>query len=107
MEKISGFYAYPAYPKDIGDTIERALIEVRNTNSTIILSSWKAMDIAGHFISEKVLNSIDNCDLFIGDISVLNFNVTYEIGYAIGRKKRIVLTNKGINMLNLLISVTC
>lgn len=29
---------------------------------------------------------------FVADISVLNFNVTYEIGYAIGKKKRILLT---------------
>ena len=97
MEKTNGFYAYPAHPKDIGDTIERALTEVNNTNNAITLSSWKAMDIAGHFISEEVLNGIDNCNHFIGDISVLNFNVTYEIGYAIGRKKRVVLTkNKSI-----------
>jgi len=33
----------------------------------------------------------------VADISVLNFNVTYEIGYAIGKRKRILLTkNKSI-----------
>lgn len=87
MEKTSGFYAYPGSPNDIGDTIERALIEVGNSHTTFKISSWKALDIMGHFISEEVLNGIDACDFFVGDISVLNFNVTYEIGYAIGRKK--------------------
>jgi len=89
--KISGFYAYASSPAEIGQTIEEA-VNIVNSNDTLIVETWKALDIAGHFISEKVLEGIDACDFLIADISILNFNVTYEIGYAIGRKKRILLT---------------
>lgn len=52
----------------------------------------------GHFISTEVLNGIDEADFLLADITTLNFNVTYEIGYAIGKSKRILLTkNKAID----------
>lgn len=83
----SGFYAYASSPAEIGQTIELAV-----KTSKVNVETWKALDIPGHFISEQVLEGIDNCDFLVADISVLNFNVTYEIGYAIGRQKRILLT---------------
>jgi len=91
-----GFYAYASLPSEIGQTIKNAVRDV-NSYTELKVETWKALDIAGHFISEKVLEGIDNCDFLIADISILNFNVTFEIGYAIGKRKRILLTkNKSI-----------
>lgn len=94
--KTSGFYAYASFPAEIGQTIEEAVRAV-NSNAILSVETWKALDVVGHFISEEVLEGIDSCDFLVADISVLNFNVTYEIGYAIGKGKRILLTrNKSI-----------
>lgn len=92
MNKLTAFYAYAAVPASIGTTIEQAINKTEESNQSVSLSSWKELDIVGHFISSKVLTGIDYADIFIADISILNFNVTYEIGYAIGKKKRILLT---------------
>jgi len=86
MTSPKSFFAYPANPPVIGQSIEDA---IKNDSN---VSSWKALDIYGHFIAEEVIKGINSCDLFVADISVLNFNVTYEIGYAIGKGKRILLT---------------
>ncbi len=95
-KKNLGFYAYAASPAEIGQTIESTISKI-NTTDDYNIKSWKALDIVGHFISEQVLAGIDSCDFLIADISILNFNVTYEIGYAIGKGKRILLTkNKSI-----------
>ncbi len=103
-EKISGFYAYASSPAEIGQTIEEA-VRISNKNSNLSVETWKALDIVGHFISEEVLEGIDSCNLLVADISVLNFNVTYEIGYAIGKGKRILLTrNKSIREGNIKIN---
>jgi nucleoside 2-deoxyribosyltransferase len=92
----SGFYAYTSHPPEIGQTIEQAVSAVK-TSSKVEVKTWKALDIPGHFISEKVLEGIDSCSFLVADISLLNFNVTYEIGYAIGKGKRVLLTkNKTI-----------
>jgi hypothetical protein len=86
MSSEIAFFAYPSYPEVIGQTIEEAI--KRNPK----IETWKALDVYGQFISEEVLNGIKKCYVFFADISVLNFNVTYEIGFAIGLGKRIVLT---------------
>ncbi|WP_110455874.1 P-loop ATPase, Sll1717 family [Shewanella algidipiscicola] len=87
-----GFYAYASLPAEIGQTIEKAV-----QSTSLRVKTWKALNIPGHFISEQVLEGIDLCDFLVADISVLNFNVTYEIGYAIGCGKRLLLTkNKSI-----------
>ena len=94
--KETGFYAYAATTAEIGQVIEHA-VKAANSSNRIDVQSWKALDIPGHFISEKVLKGIANCTFLVVDISVLNFNVTYEIGYAIGKAKRILLTkNKSV-----------
>ena len=94
--KGSGFYAYASIPSEIGQSIEQAVAAV-NTISRVKVKTWQALDIPGHFISEEVLKGIDSCDFLVVDISVLNFNVTYEIGYAIGKGRRVLLTkNKSI-----------
>lgn len=91
MAKFSGFFAYPAAPNELGQTIERSL-HIANEAGNLHVKSWRALDIVGHFIAGEVLDGINCSDIFIADISILNFNVTYEIGYAIGKGKRVLLT---------------
>lgn len=91
MKKI-GFYAYCSNPSEIGSCIESAVLTLNRKSSDIEIKTWKHMDITGHFIANEVLSGIDEADFLIADISVLNLNVTYEIGYAIGKGKRILLT---------------
>lgn len=90
-EKLKGFFAYASNPSEIGQTIEAA-VKSANMGSEFIVETWRALDIPGHFISEMVIEGIDNCDFLVADISVLNFNVTYEIAYAIGKGKRVFIT---------------
>jgi len=85
-----GFCAYAASPKSIGDTIESAIYHLE-ARENIALESWKALDIVGHFISQEVTEKVESCDYIVADITVLNFNVIYEIGYAIGQEKKVLL----------------
>lgn len=97
MSELTGFYAYPSQPNEIGQCIEKAVDEYNRSQSDVHVNTWVQLDIIGHFISTEVLNGIDEADFLIADITKLNFNVTYEIGYAIGRSKRVLLTrNKSI-----------
>ncbi|MDP1770969.1 MAG: hypothetical protein Q8L15_01700 [Methylobacter sp.] len=97
MKAVNGFFAYPSNPTEIGNVIEMARNEVTRVENGNVISTWKALDVVGHFISEAVLSGIDDNDFLLADISKLNFNVTYEIGYAIGKAKRVLLTkNKSL-----------
>ncbi len=93
-----GFFAYPSEPNDIGACIEAAVKKFNAISSDEIIGTWRALDIPGHFISGEVLSGISESDFFVADITNLNFNVTYEIGYAIGLGKRVLLLrNKSLN----------
>jgi len=91
MYKITGFFAFPGHPAVIGQTIHSAIIELHRYQSAIEVCEWPQLDIPGRFIADAVLGSIDTADFLVADITELNFNVTYEVGYAIGRGKRILL----------------
>ncbi|NGM88502.1 hypothetical protein G5B35_14400 [Parapusillimonas sp. SGNA-6] len=105
MNDIRGFFAYSSLPVEIGQTVERAVANCVRTGGSTTVSTWMALDIVGHFISGEVLAGIDAAHLLIADITELNFNVTYEIGYAIGKSKRLLLVkNKSLQSQGLKIS---
>ena len=95
LNKIdNGFFVYTSSPAEIGQVIEKCLDGI---NDKINLNTWRALDVVGHFIAEEVIESIERSDFLVADITVLNFNVTYEIGFAIGKGKRVLITkNKSI-----------
>ena len=56
------------------------------------------MDIAGRPLVAPIFEGISETNLLIADVTVLNFNVAYEIGYAIGTTKRAYLIrHSGLN----------
>lgn len=93
--KIKGFYAYTDHGMLVGPTIESGVADLNQRAADAHVTTWKEMDIAGRFIANEVLTSIATSDVLVADISKLNFNVTFEVGYAIGRGKPIMLTRMG------------
>jgi hypothetical protein len=87
-----GFVAYASDPIEIGETIEAALSAFRRRKGhEATFHSWKVNDIAGRFLLDPILDHIRESKCLVADISTLNFNVTYEIGYAIGLGRRTFL----------------
>jgi hypothetical protein len=96
-KKLShGFVAYPSEPDDIGTAIEEAVKQCNKASSSIHLHTWRHNDIAGRPIFTPIKENIDKASLIIADITTLNLNVTYEIGYAIGKQKRLILIKNSI-----------
>jgi hypothetical protein len=87
---MRGFYAFPASPPQVGQTISIAVDSLNPAVSQI--TTWQENDIAGYPLISPILSNIDQSDLLAADISVLNFNVTFEVGYAIAKRKRVFLT---------------
>jgi hypothetical protein len=91
VKHISGFFAYPASVPLVAESARQACRLLESGSRTVSLRSWEEMDIPGRFIRDEILESIGNSDFLVADISRLNFNVVYEIGFAIGRGKRVLL----------------
>ena len=90
MTKLTGFVAYSAQPYDVTVIINQAVEEL-NRYGGLSLTPWEENDISGKPISTPIFQNIEKSDVLVADITKLNFNVTYEIGYAIGRGKRVFL----------------
>jgi hypothetical protein len=88
--KPSGFFAYASAPHSIPTTI-RAAIESINKSQFATLFSWETLGIGGKYIIQEVCDAIDDCDFFCADITTINPNVMFELGFAIARDKRIWL----------------
>ncbi len=86
----TGFFAYSSWPRTSGESIEEAIKNI-NARQETNLKSWKSLDISGRFIISAVLKSIDEADYFCADLTGMNDNVLFEIGYAIATDKPIWL----------------
>lgn len=90
MEKA--FYAYSSQKPDLLEDIRTAVKEINKTTPEISISTWEDYSISGRYIIEGILKGIESCDLFMCDLTYLNYNVLYELGYAIGLGKKVWIT---------------
>jgi hypothetical protein len=88
MKRI--FIAYPSEPSEVGQTIERAKEDAEKYGPNLEINTWRRDDLGGQPLITPIIESIEISDVVVGDISRLNFNVTYELGYAIGLGKRVL-----------------
>ena len=87
----NGFYAYPSISDHLSETIEAA-IKAINKRKVIHIRSWRDIRIGGKIVIQTILKHIRKAELFLCDVTGLNPNVLFELGYAIGLGKRVWLT---------------
>lgn len=88
--KKRGFFAYGSNPISCGECIEEAIQKI-NSGDTVEIRSWKDLKVSGKYIISDILNQIDKCDFFCADITGVNDNVLFELGYAITKRKPLFL----------------
>lgn len=93
----TGFFAYPSTPSDRGEIIEKAIQVVNSSGRGLHIRSWRSMERSSARIITNIIESIRKCDIFFADISGLNPNVLFEVGYAFGKEKRVVLLTQGFS----------
>jgi nucleoside 2-deoxyribosyltransferase len=87
----NGFFAYSSTPPHCGEFIEEAIKELHKSGHPVFIKSWKYMSVAGKFIISEILREIEKSDFVCADLTSLNENVLFEIGFAIGKGKPIWL----------------
>ncbi len=90
--KVQCFVASPGAPAELLSGLTSAVAQANAASPRHIFHLWTDNDIVGKSLVEPIYDGIDKSGFFIADITYLNLNVTYEVGYAIGRSKRAVLT---------------
>ena len=89
----SCFFAYSASPEDLSETIDLAIDEINRVGKSFVnITGWKHLRPTGSLIINEVCKAIDECTIFVCDLTTLSTNVLFELGYAIAKNKRIWIT---------------
>jgi len=82
------FFAYPSQTPSHVEIIEEAMEELNNSKVVEVIG-WKKIPTTGKSIIIEICKEIDSCSLFLCDLTTLNNNVLFELGFAVARNKRI------------------
>ena len=84
------FFAYPSNRPILMEAIRDAVDEL-NAGKQVSIKTWEKCNIGGKLVIYTICDAIDESELFFADLTGLNPNVMFELGYAIARNKRIWL----------------
>jgi hypothetical protein len=92
-DSVNCFVAYPSSPPALSEVIEKAIARINTEGEGIVVvQGWKELSVSGKLIINEVCSAIDKSQLFICDLTYLNPNVLFELGYAIAHNKQIWIT---------------
>ncbi len=87
----TAFYAYPSSNSDVTQSIRAAIEAFNRRRPSIYLEPWEKNDISGVPVATPIFEKLDRSTFLAADVTFLNENVAFEIGYAIGARKRCLL----------------
>lgn len=90
------FFGYPESPRSTADVM-RSMAKTLRDQHHVDAVLWEDLRVDGKIVIDKVLSAIDRASFAIFDISNLNPNVLFEIGYAVGRGKSVWLAIDATN----------
>ncbi len=77
-------FLYPSHPAQIATTIEAAAQVLKRREPRAAWLTWKNFQTAGQTIFCAICKSMRFADTIIADVTTLNFNLLFEIGFTIG-----------------------
>ena len=83
------FFAYPSR-SPLEEAIHDSVSEL-NEKKQVKIKTWEECEIGGTVIIDTICDAIDEAELFLADLTGLNANVMFELGYALACGKRIWL----------------
>lgn len=82
--KTDGLFLYANEPKIISDTVEEAARRLRIAAGNQNWLTWKDLDVSGQIIFCKICKALRFTKVAVADVTTLNFNLMFEVGYATG-----------------------
>ena len=83
------FFAYPSQ-SPLREAIQEAVHDL-NAGRQVSIQTWEECQSSGKVIISTICDAIDRSELFFADLTTMNPNVMFELGYAIARDRRIWL----------------
>ncbi|MBZ5622555.1 MAG: hypothetical protein LAQ69_28055 [Acidobacteriia bacterium] len=84
LHPTDGFAVYPSEPPFIADTVETAIKRMRQAHPGQGWITWRDLSIPGQIVFCGICKALRSTQRTIADVTTLNSNVLFEIGYALG-----------------------
>lgn len=84
LQHTDAFAVYPSEPALLGETIEAAVKRMQQLRPNERWTTWKDLNIPGQIIFCRICKALRGTKRVIADVTTLNANVLFEIGYALG-----------------------
>lgn len=78
------FFAYPTAPENISATIDATVLKLQRAKPDWEWLPWKNLPVAGQTIFCEIGKAMRRSVTVVADVTTLNFNLLFEIGYTIG-----------------------
>jgi uncharacterized membrane protein len=86
----SVFFGYPSHPESLREAMANGARRIGELPE-VILVNWEDLKVSGQVVIDEVLDAIDASALVVLELTHLNLNVLFELGYSIGSNHRVWL----------------
>ena len=89
QQPLKGLVLYPSTPPTIAGTIEVATEKLAASLKGDLIT-WRDLRVTGQIIFCEICKGMRFADIVVADVTTLNLNLLFEIGYAIGLDKPVI-----------------
>lgn len=89
-ERLEAFFIYPSQPVTLARTVSECVRQLGQYSSKERWLSWEDLCVGGQIIFCEICKAIRAAKLVVANITNTNFNVLFELGYAIGLRKPVL-----------------
>jgi hypothetical protein len=89
MAKKTIFFAYEDGHQENRDAISRAAQDFNTHQKSYKVLRWEDLKNSGNIIGTRIFEEIRECEIFACDLTYLNHNVLFELGYAIASERKL------------------
>ncbi len=90
LQPVAATFLYPSRQTQIAATIEAAVRLLRERAPGRIWKTWREFDTAGQIIFCAICKSMRFSQCVVADVTTLNFNLLFEIGFALGLEQPVI-----------------
>jgi hypothetical protein len=83
------FFAYPSQPNLLREAVAAAADRVGGVGG-VKARRWEDLRVSGRVVIDEIFGALDRADASVFEVTDLNANVLFELGYAVGRSKRVL-----------------
>ena len=87
----TGVFLYPALPENQAHTIESAVEHLNLQQPNSLWTTWREFQTTGQIIFCSICRHMRFSGTIIADVTTLNFNLMFEIGFALGLELPLIL----------------